>query len=477
MRRMALMIACLLALGASIAVAPAQAGGRCSGQVQPSKTVSDPTVTGPIEGGIRTGQPYGTTMVPLEKGWVEEEFFVGGTARTYTTAAETEVPFTTRILVRRPIDPADFNGTVILDWNNVTLATDRDVAWQPLHDTVMDRGYVYVSVAAQRLGVELSPLSLKSWDPVRYAQLLHPGDDYSFDIFSQTGEAVLEEKVLGKLAPCVEYRLAMGASQSATRLKTYINEVHKKANIYDGFNPQIIGADDVNRKIVPVLWVNSMAESSDEGVPKDSGLFRLWEIAGAAHTSNNSSSYHDQQLIYNHSNGNAGEYDKESAYSWGYQNQPGECLSRNWYQAGYIWSSALVTLDEWVRTGDAPDPMPRIERNADGVMFDEFGMMKGGVRTPIIDVPLASYYAGVSMPPTQDPCGVAGGAIALSGTTRIFTAEQLAELYPKPGDYLKRFEVATKEAVANGHILATDADQLLNDAKEAAKFIAETTRN
>ena len=475
MRRLALTIACLLSFGASAYVMPAQAGGRCSGEVQPSKSVSDPKVTGPVEGGIRTGRPYGTTMVPLEKGWVEEEFFVEGTARTYTTATETEAPFKTRILVRRPTDPADFNGTVILDWNNVTLATDRDVAWQPLHPVVMDRGFVYVSVAAQRVGVEASPLSLKAWDPVRYGTLSHPGDDYSYDIFSQTGEAVLEKAVLGKLAPCVEYRLAMGASQSASRLKTYINEVHKKAGVYDGFNPQIIGAADVKRNVAPVLWVNSMAESSDEGVPKDSGLFRLWEIAGAAHTSNNSSSYHDQQLIYNHSNGNAGAYDKNAAYSWGYQNQPGECLTRNWYQAGYIWSSALVTLDEWVRTGVAPDPMPRIERNADGVVFDEFGMMKGGVRTPIIDVPIASYYAGVSMPPTQDPCGVVGGAIALSGTTRIFTAEELAELYPKPGVYLEKFEAATKEAIAEGFILSSESSELLRNAKEAAKFIAETT--
>ena len=300
---------------------------------------------------------------------------------------------------------------------------------------------------------------------------MHPGDDYSFDIFSKAGEAVLEEKVLGKLAPCIEYRLAMGASQSASRLKTYINEVQKSAGVYDGFNPQIIGAEDVKRNIVPVLWVNSMAESGDEGVPKDSGMFRLWEIAGAAHTSNNSSTYHDQQLIYNHSNGNAGEYDKESAYSWGYRNEPGECLTRNWYQAGHIWSAALVTLDEWVRTGESPKPMPRVTRNEDGVVFDEFGMMKGGVRTPIIDVPIASYYAGVTMPPTTDPCGIAGGAVALSGTTRVFTGDQLAELYPTPDAYLKRFEAATKDAVANGYILASDEDALLKRAKEAADFI------
>ncbi|MGH2756801.1 MAG: alpha/beta hydrolase domain-containing protein [Actinomycetota bacterium] len=476
MRLLAVATSCLLFFnGLAYAGSGSTASKSCNDRVQPSGTVSDPKVTGPTDGGIRTGQPYGTTMVPLEKGWIEEEFFVEGTARTYTTATETEAPFKTRILVRRPKDPSEFNGTVILDWNNVTIPADRDVAWSPLHEVIMERGYVYVAVAAQRLGVEISPLALKQWDPVRYGSLLHPGDDYSYDIFSQAGEAVLDNKVLGGLRPCVEYRLAMGASQSATRLKTYINEVQKKAQVYDGFNPQIINSEDVKRNILPVLWVNSMAESSDEEVPKDSGLFRLWEIAGAAHTSNNSSSYHDAQLVYNHSNGTTGEWDKETANSWGYRNDPGQCLSRNWYQAGLIWSSALVTLDRWVRTGVAPDPMPRIKRDKDGVAFDEFGMMKGGVRTPIIDVPIASYFAGVTMPPTSDPCGMVGGAIALSGTTRVFTGEQLAKLYPTPKDYLKKFYAATEEAAGNGSILPADADRLRKRASEAAKFIAAAT--
>ncbi len=137
-------------------------------QVDPSDTVNDPVVTGPTSGGIRTGQPYGTTMVPLEDGWVEEEFFIEGTARTYTATTPQESAYKSRILVRRPTDPADFNGTVILDWNNVTVPADRDVAWSPLHEVIMERGYMYVSVAAQRLGVEASPLGLKQWDPVRY---------------------------------------------------------------------------------------------------------------------------------------------------------------------------------------------------------------------------------------------------------------------------------------------------------------------
>ncbi len=309
--------------------------------------------------------------------------------------------------------------------------------------------------------------------PIRI--LNHPGDDYSFDIFSQAGEAVLDDKVTGELRPCIERRLAMGASQSGGRLLTYINEVQTQANVYDGFSPQISSSANVERDIVPVLWVNSMAESGDDEVPKDSDQFRLWEIAGAAHTSNNSTSYHNAQLIYSHSNGNAGEWDKEAANTWGYLAAPGDCLTSNWYQAGLIWSSALVTLDKWVRTGEAPKPMPRIERDADGVVFDEYGMMKGGVRTPIIDVPIASYFAGVTMPPTTDPCGIAGGAAALVGTTRIFSAEQLAELYSSGEDFLEKFNASIDSSLEKGFILPSDADRLRKRAKDAAAFVAAAT--
>ena len=125
-----------------------------------------------------------------------------------------------------------------------------------------------------------------------------------------------------------------------------------EAGVFDGFQPQIIGVGDVKRDLVPILWVNSQSEVGDP-VPEDSGLFRLWEIAGAAHTSANSSAYHDQMLVYNHSNGNAGAYDKETANSWGYLARPGECLSRNWHQPGLIWSSSIVALD--ARSGKPVD--------------------------------------------------------------------------------------------------------------------------
>jgi hypothetical protein len=146
-------------------------------------------------------------------------------------------------------------------------------------------------------------------------------------------------------------------------------------------------------------------------------------------------------------------------------------LHRNWYQAGLIWATSLVTLDEWVRTGEAPEPMPRIERDENGIVYDEFGMAEGGVRTPIINVPIASYFAGVTTPPTQDPCGVAGSKIALSGTTRIFTGAQLAELYDDGDDFLKKFNASIKDALGKGFLLPQDAERLEGRAEEAADWV------
>src|SRR3954453_23243752 len=184
-----------------------------------SASVPNPIVTGPIQHGIRGGA-YNRSRFPLTHGYVEEEYFFQGVARA---ADGTTAPYKSRILVRRPTDPRQFNGSVVLDWDNVTVPDDTDVGWLPLHTTIMDRGFVYVAVAAQQLSIEASPIALKQYDPVRYGSLSHPGDPYSFDIFSQAAEAVLNPTVLRDLRPHITRRIAIGASQSGGRLKTYIN--------------------------------------------------------------------------------------------------------------------------------------------------------------------------------------------------------------------------------------------------------------
>src|SRR4051794_11916669 len=186
------LLAAFLALGivaaGSAVAAPGRAAPPGSRPDGDSASVPNPIVTGPIQHGIRGGA-YNRSRFPLINGYVEQEFFFAGVARA---ADGTTAPYKSRILVRRPSDPKKFNGSVVLDWDNVTVPDDTDVGWLPMHTTIMERGLVYVAVAAQRLSIEASPIALKQYDPVRYGSLSHPGDDYSFDIFSQAAEAVLE---------------------------------------------------------------------------------------------------------------------------------------------------------------------------------------------------------------------------------------------------------------------------------------------
>ena len=267
----------------------------------------------------------------------------------------------------------------------MTVPDDTDVAWQPMHDTIMERGFVYVAVAAQRLAIEFSPIALKQYDPVRYGTLSHPGDDFSFDMYSQAAEAVLDPIVLDDLRPLVTRRLAVGASQSGGRLKTYINDWAKTAGVFDGFMPQISGPDGVKRDLVPVLWLNSQSEIDADTVPSDSGLFRLWEMVGSAHAPHAYSQHQNSGYVFHETNGVVNIYDNDEAGAWGYQKQPGDCLVPNIYNPGYIYWAALVALDNWVTGGVAP-PGFRANR-ADGALhYDDVGNMVGGMRIPIIDV-------------------------------------------------------------------------------------------
>ena len=82
------------------------------------------------------GEPMNTVADAVEQvGGIQEEYFFEGTATRYRLAGGAteypvdgrwdiepvdEQPFRTRMLVLRPADPADFNGTVIVEWNNVS---------------------------------------------------------------------------------------------------------------------------------------------------------------------------------------------------------------------------------------------------------------------------------------------------------------------------------------------------------------------
>src|SRR5579862_2962968 len=176
---------------------------------------------------------YATTVDLKAVGYVEQEFFIEGTANRYTTpAASTGAivdgghPYKTRIVVRRPATPAKFNGTVIVEWNNVTAGHDLDIDWFQAHDYLIRSGYAWVGVTPQRIGVE----ALKVWNAKRYGSLdvtaggTVANDDLSYDIFTAAAQVIRrpgEIDVMGGLR--VERMFATGHSQSASRLATYVN--------------------------------------------------------------------------------------------------------------------------------------------------------------------------------------------------------------------------------------------------------------
>ena len=101
-------------------------------------------------------------------------------------------PYKTRLVVRRPKSPDRFNGTVVIEWNNVTAGRDLDIDWFQAGAYFVRAGYAWIGVSAQRVGVN----HLREWSPARYGSLdvTHGGtiDDeaLSYDIFSAVARAV-----------------------------------------------------------------------------------------------------------------------------------------------------------------------------------------------------------------------------------------------------------------------------------------------
>ena len=148
-------------------------------------------------------------------------------------------PYATRIVVVRPADPKKFSGTVAVEWLNVTGGLDAGPDWTYSHRQMLRAGMAYVGVSAQKVGVEGgggmggAGMPLKKANPARYGTLSHPGDAYSFDMFSQAGAAVKAGSVLGPLK--ARHVIATGESQSAVFMTTYVDAIDPLVKVYDGF--------------------------------------------------------------------------------------------------------------------------------------------------------------------------------------------------------------------------------------------------
>jgi hypothetical protein len=218
---------------------------------QTATTAAALRVTGPIAsttvGDASRDHPFYAAAADLQtRGYLEQEFFIEGAANRYeiTPLQTARVKdgghrFATRIVVRRPAAAGRFNGTVVVEWNNVTAGRDLDIDWFQTHEHLMRSGYAWAGVTPQRVGVE----ALKVWNAKRYGALdisYQDGaagedrDALSYDVFAAAGRAIRTPgpvSVMGDLR--IERIFATGHSQSAGRLATYVNSIHPLAPVFD----------------------------------------------------------------------------------------------------------------------------------------------------------------------------------------------------------------------------------------------------
>ena len=122
-----------------------------------------------------------------------------------------------------------------------------------------------------------------------------------------------------------------------------------------------------------------------------------------------------------------------------------------------MFNAALASLRRWARYGLAvpPSALP-IGLNADGtVARDTFGNALGGVRTPQLEVPIATLLG-------------TGGCSPLVGSTMPFGGATLAALYPTHQDYVGTVRTAARRARRQRFLLRPDVRQILGEASQAA---------
>ncbi|MCQ3806736.1 MAG: hypothetical protein KTV16_05555 [Acidimicrobiia bacterium] len=445
------------------------------------------------------GNPFssGTSFDPALVGYEQQEYFISGTARSLVPADNTELTpdgrwavefadeaeYTTRVTVIRPSDPSAFNGTVMVEWYNVSSGLDAAPNWTMSHVEQIREGYAWVGVSAQARGVEGGgsgidigfPLHLKGNNPERYGSLNHPGDSFSYDIFSQAAQGLIGPaniEMLPGLSP--ERLIAVGDSQSAFRLVSYVNGVDPLAQIFDGFlihsraggsaplsqSPQaeidtpeqVLIRSDVR---VPVLTFQTETDifrlGSINSRQPDAHNIALWEVAGTAHGD-----------LYNIApSGGTQDLGNDPAIAEVVEVSvpiPGifECDAPiNSGPQHWVMNAAVHALNVWIRSGQPPPSAPRLETDGDEFVADEHGNTLGGIRTAWVDVPVATL--------TGEPPG-GEGFCGLFGSTTLFGTAKLAELYPDKQTYFEAMTTSVEQSVTEGFLRPDDAALILDNA-------------
>ena len=454
-------------------------------------------------------------------GYVEKEYYLSGKANVYDWVAGSDYAtdviasgrYTTRMDVRRPKNMADWSGKVVVEMINMSAGYDWTAVWSALFQRVLADGDVYVGITSKP---NVLP-GMKKFDRGRYGELswanpvpveeqacgLLPGDEgYTpnlsrlyenglvWDIVTQAGRLLKSRSADNPLGRPATTVILSGESQSSNYLLTYYRYFTPAAYlddggpVYDGYFAETqvgiagapinqcapttdpLPADDFQATTFPkrgVPWFGINSGWDYPGVrgwtaPEDANTFnnkvRFWEVAGANHG-------WEWQYLYGDADAEdlieAGFWDPAS-YDWSCGPNNPEVPFQMAEKAGY------EGLKRWVTTGRAPARAPRIlteqSDTIDTTMYDDLGNAMGGLRFPMVEVPVASFGPG---------------QYALTGSCpeiEPFDSSTLSALYPTKAFYVSEYAAATRQLVRQGFILKADAPRLIRIARQVTSIPA-----
>jgi hypothetical protein len=432
-------------------------------------------------------------------GYREQEYVFAGEAKTFPPSQLPPAPYRSRMIVWTPLDPARFNGTVLVEWAHVSdfgqfeLTVDINF----LSPLLEDAGFAFVLVSAEEGGVcdqgpnGCTATSLKGVDSERYGMLDHPGDAYSFDIFNQalqaikfpSGTAPLGELptrfvIVTGFQPSIEKWFPADAPPSAGAsspfgingpLNAYLaNGADDDAQLADGFLIDA-AAPSVEPATYRVPTLHHLDESAIRRVPTpDSPNHVTWEVVGAPHTDRWMADHIriPSAQVFVKLDREEEEARRDRLDDFGQNGAPGGDVCAPSRTAGSMFprrftlNAALVALHHWLESGVPAPAMPRIERVREvpetptmKLARDFDGNAIGGTQLPILRSAVASYN---------------GEACVQAGTTTMLTRERLAVLYPTHQSYVEQLLAATNDAVQNGILLCRDAATIMRKASASS---------
>lgn len=475
------------------------------------------TVSRPAEGAGPAFVP-GTRLVGGLPGqeYVEEEFFVEGKAdlfnyahnpplsHTDITTVQKAVPYKTRLIVRRPADPAGFDGNVIVEWWNSTAGFDTAPAWDPSARFLARRGAIYVGVTNSTTSIDFLVKGCRVFGilpPVcgtRYTTLSLPENGLAYEMMSQIAYLL---RVGGTRSPLpsiyrVQRLFHVGESQQAGSVITYASAFHLPGVNSGYFIQSGIAARPINfgprcgdpeapgfpactprlqlpqarvRTDLPVPVYQLVTQTDFEtlafgtaGRQSDTARFRYYEVTGGAHNT----VHKDVQIVP------AGLLGPKPFYLDDF------CASElNTTADGPVYVSYIMNA-LWLRmirqaTNANPPPAGQVMEQVNGTLIrDARGNVLGGVRLPALEVPTATYVSTNVADPAL-PAGLTGiGNLAcrLSGSVVPFDPMTLAELYPSGIAYLDKVRASVRALEQQGLLLRSDSATVLRDAE---RFAAE----